>query len=743
MTVPLPFRPSFYALFKWILLGSTIVFGAGVWLWHDYHDTLDRAAIQQINVARLLETHTSYVIANADTILERVNDEVRDHDIMSAGADRRWPIFSEMAKRLPASGRLWLYRTDGSAVMASHLRHSKNNASDREYFTAQKTPGTGLFIGETVIGKTTGNKVFNLSRRITAADGSFAGVAMAAIDIDVFIQEVRELKLGETAAYTLVRSDGAIIMRHPDAGATGKHFNLKMLDDMPKKSSGLLNTVSVIDGIERQVAYRKHTTLPIAIVVSLAHDEILKPWRQRALATSGGLAVLLMAASWLAFIARKATRRELRATTRIKTVLDTVADGICGINEQGRIVFINPAGARLLGYHPDELVGKDLHATAHHSQQDGAAFPAEDCPINQLLSRSGEEFGTDYFWNKSGQGFATEYAATRVADLDGKNGVVLAFRDTSAVVAARNALRESEARYRLLAENSHDVIWTLDVATGRFTYVSPSVEKLRGFTPEEVMAQPFEAALTPESAKIVNTTIKAMLERIASGDRSGLTTVAEIEQPHRCGHIIPTEVVTTWILDEAGHPVSVLGVTRNIAERKKAEKELERLAQTDSLTGLANRRHFMQQAEQELSRTKRYGGQLSVLMMDIDHFKTVNDTYGHQTGDLVLKALSAVCHATLREIDFVGRIGGEEFAIMLPQTAGPQAMGAAERLRQAIAGTGVPLEHGMPLHFTVSIGVATLADTQINLDTLFGFADKALYDAKHGGRNRACAHSGS
>lgn len=161
-----------YSPFRSILAGLVIVAGAILWLRHDYHDTLDRMAIQQANVARLLETHTTYVIENVDSILDRVGDEVRDHDVLGKEAEQRWPIFSEMAKRLPVSGRLWLYRADGSAVMASHLRQSTNNATDREYFTAQKAPGTGLFIGETVIGKTTGRKVFNLSRRLETPDGS-------------------------------------------------------------------------------------------------------------------------------------------------------------------------------------------------------------------------------------------------------------------------------------------------------------------------------------------------------------------------------------------------------------------------------------------------------------------------------------------------------------------------------------------------------------------------------------------
>jgi len=301
-------------------------------------------------------------------------------------------------------------------------------------------------------------------------------------------------------------------------------------------------------------------------------------------------------------------------------------------------------------------------------------------------------------------------------------------------------LRESEARYRLLAENSHDVIWTIDIQSGRFTYVSPSVQRLRGYTVAEIMAQPIEESLTPDSALRVREAMRETLGRIAAGDRNNLTTVSEVDQPHRDGHVVHTEVVTTYLLDDAGRPVSILGVTRDVTERKKAERALEKLAQIDELTGLANRRHFMLMAEQELSRMVRYGGVLSVLMMDIDHFKQVNDTYGHHTGDLVLRELGRLCRDTLRDVDFVGRIGGEEFAVMLPQTNGTRALEVAERLRQAIERAEVPLERGLPLHFTLSIGVTTMCDGNANIDSLLDQADKALYRAKRGGRNRVCVY---
>jgi len=195
--------------------------------------------------------------------------------------------------------------------------------------------------------------------------------------------------------------------------------------------------------------------------------------------------------------------------------------------------------------------------------------------------------------------------------------------------------------------------------------------------------------------------------------------------------------------DADGQVTGLLGVTRDVTAHKEALQELERLSQVDVLTGLANRRYFMVLAEQELARATRYRDPLSVFMMDIDHFKVVNDTYGHQTGDLVLKQLGSLCREALREIDRVGRIGGEEFAVILPHTDGARALEVAERLRQIVADTAVALEHGLPLHITLSIGVTTLAGSGTNLDTLLGQADSALYEAKRSGRNRVCMHPGT
>jgi diguanylate cyclase (GGDEF)-like protein/PAS domain S-box-containing protein len=173
-------------------------------------------------------------------------------------------------------------------------------------------------------------------------------------------------------------------------------------------------------------------------------------------------------------------------------------------------------------------------------------------------------------------------------------------------------------------------------------------------------------------------------------------------------------------------------------EHDQALSELERQAHTDSLTGLTNRGRFMALAEAELARSIRYGNNYGILLLDIDHFKTVNDEYGHESGDMVLKALASILGKTLREVDIISRIGGEEFAVLLPETEINDVMEVAERLRHAIAETEIPVSDDKSLFITVSIGIAQPGNKTDYIDNVLRNADEALYAAKHSGRNRVC-----
>jgi diguanylate cyclase (GGDEF)-like protein len=164
-------------------------------------------------------------------------------------------------------------------------------------------------------------------------------------------------------------------------------------------------------------------------------------------------------------------------------------------------------------------------------------------------------------------------------------------------------------------------------------------------------------------------------------------------------------------------------------------RELERQVTRDPLTGLANRRHFMATAQAELQRAARYRHPLALLMVDIDHFKPINDTHGHLVGDEVLKAVADTCAHTVRSQDCLARLGGEEFAVLMPETGLEQACAAAERLREAVAGLCCEFPSGV-LVPTVSIGVGMYAGNTDTLSSLMRRADHAMYAAKGQGRNR-------
>jgi diguanylate cyclase (GGDEF)-like protein len=167
------------------------------------------------------------------------------------------------------------------------------------------------------------------------------------------------------------------------------------------------------------------------------------------------------------------------------------------------------------------------------------------------------------------------------------------------------------------------------------------------------------------------------------------------------------------------------------------QQELRRLSVTDPLTCIANRRQIMLLGENEITRALRYKTTVSVLMLDIDHFKSVNDSYGHQVGDKVIQYLAQSMVSNLRSFDIVGRLGGEEFALILPEPSSADALKIANRLREIIEQSdAAESATGKPIHITVSIGVASMKEGDPSFSNLLGKADEALYDAKSKGRNR-------
>lgn len=312
-------------------------------------------------------------------------------------------------------------------------------------------------------------------------------------------------------------------------------------------------------------------------------------------------------------------------------------------------------------------------------------------------------------------------------------GYIGMLTDISERKAIEVELIENKQKLTEAQQIAHLGSWDWNVVDDQVTWSDEAAEI---YVPDNKSVSPsfegFKRSLHPEDFDMVMGAINATFDQDVAYDieHRVVSKLRGVKYVHARGKVFR---------NADGKAIRLVGTVQDITERKTLEDELMRQAHHDYLTGLSNRGYFMEQGELELSRAIRYEKSLSIFMIDIDFFKQVNDSHGHKVGDSVLKNLAEVCRQALRDFDIVGRVGGEEFAILLPETDKEAAAEVAERLREAIAISKVPLSTGeLPLQYTVSIGLASLASKSDNLDVLLNSADKALYEAKNSGRNRVC-----
>jgi diguanylate cyclase (GGDEF)-like protein/PAS domain S-box-containing protein len=290
--------------------------------------------------------------------------------------------------------------------------------------------------------------------------------------------------------------------------------------------------------------------------------------------------------------------------------------------------------------------------------------------------------------------------------------------------------------YRLLVEHSVDAIFRM-TPTCEILYVSPSVKQQLGYDSEELIGIGVFDLICEEDRASARAAAKRSAE---PGIDNSPGTQRWI---HKDGRLVWIEVNGRMVRGDDGQPDEIIIVTRDISERKALEQQLERLATTDGLTGLCNRRGFDESLNREWLRTVRTGSPTSLLLLDLDCFKQLNDAYGHSVGDDCLRAAAQAFSRTVRrDTDIVARYGGEELVAILPDTSLEIARMMAEDVRRAIADLKIPHRenHDGGGVMTVSIGVATAlslngGSSQMPV-ALLQAADAALYKAKQGGRNR-------
>ncbi|MDD1620024.1 MAG: CHASE domain-containing protein [Methylococcaceae bacterium] len=289
-------------------------------------------------------------------------------------------------------------------------------------------------------------------------------------------------------------------------------------------------------------------------------------------------------------------------------------------------------------------------------------------------------------------------------------------------------LKESETRFRLMADSAPVLIWVLDANQWAIWFNKHWLD-FTGRSLFEEIGRGWLESVYPAHVELVAKLLDWHFQ---------LRKPFSVEYRLRRHDGEYRWIMDTGVprFDEDGDFMGFIGSCIDITEHKKMEEELWELATTDGLTGLLNRRHFLVCLQEEFDRSQRNAElHSSVLMLDLDHFKRINDGYGHAAGDAVLKHFAEIIHAEQRKIDVVGRLGGEEFAIILPDTGLSEARVFAERLRKAVADK--PLQQqDTNIEITVSIGIALLSAATENPDSVLRDADRALYVAKESGRNQ-------
>jgi diguanylate cyclase (GGDEF)-like protein/PAS domain S-box-containing protein len=296
-------------------------------------------------------------------------------------------------------------------------------------------------------------------------------------------------------------------------------------------------------------------------------------------------------------------------------------------------------------------------------------------------------------------------------------------------------MREFDFNFKDIVEFAKDVILVtksdpIDEPGPEIVYVNKAFTELTGYTQEEVLGKNpriLQSNGTDEKSKII----------IRQGLEQKKPIRVTIKNYSKTGEEYWLDLSILPLKNSQGVVTHFVAIERDVTEQKNIQEKLEILSRTDSLTGLLNRRSFDVILENELSRFKRSGEIYSVLMLDIDHFKQINDRYGHATGDVAIQCIAQSCESILRSHDTIARIGGEEFCVILPCTNKKVAYTVAEKLREIVSNTSIAVLNE-DISITISIGVSQVEKTDIDPAVILKRADENMYKAKKAGRNRVC-----
>lgn len=410
--------------------------------------------------------------------------------------------------------------------------------------------------------------------------------------------------------------------------------------------------------------------------------------------------------------------------TCYRTLLRTVPIPIFFRGLDGKYIGCNLAFEIFTGKSRSEILGKDNHNFFPRALVDKELKSDREIVDNRKGQRYEWHFDTP-------MGGMKDAYIDKAPIMDGAENVVGvsgAITDISGVRALEAELANSTYRLESLLNSLPVAIVIIDTNSKKIVDLNPLAMVMLGYTREQLVNCDCHTYICNG-----DTGRCPLSDNLLSLDRSESVLI------NSAGKQLP--VLKSTIQTEIEGHGYLLECFQDISEQKTLEHRLREMAETDFLTGIFNRRHFMELALREISRSRRYRSSVSFLMIDIDWFKEINDRYGHSAGDEVLKGVARSCQKSVRDIDIVGRIGGEEFAVILVECSTDSALIVAERIRANIEANEFQLD-GETLRCTVSIGISGNGSGDAGLDLIMKQADTALYDSKHAGRNRTCCFKG-
>jgi len=411
-----------------------------------------------------------------------------------------------------------------------------------------------------------------------------------------------------------------------------------------------------------------------------------------------------------------------RSEEKYRIVLEQMFDSYYEVDLAGNFTFVNDAACLNLGYTREELIGKNFQVTLSENNAK-TVFEAYHAAYVSGEPNKGFAFAVR---RKDG---TVGYAESSISLRRNEQGEIIGFRSISRDITERKqseeALRSAEEKYRSIIENINDIFYMLN-NQGNITFISQAVERLTRYKMSELIGKPVFPLVHPDDLPGLVESFNHLV--------SGQLVPWEFRLLDKDGRIIYVRT-SRQLLYKDGKVVGITAVMTDLTERKKMEQKLEEMATHDFLTGLPNRVLLTDRFTMAAALAQRSKERLAVMSLDLDKFKTINDTLGHEAGDQVLKTVSTRLTGIIRASDTLARIGGDEFVLVMLETNHPKdATAIAQKILDSFAEPLLIGDHRVEL--STSIGVATYPEDGQDMDTLVKKSDAAMYYSKGHGRNQ-------